>query len=388
MDWGKLYMTERLRLFAIAVGLAAMLAACASPQGGPDVGTDGDEDATTTTAMATASTTTVSIVTTSTTEAEQIDSPAVDVRVSEATAAVPRSQGRSALLTVADGGSFLFTDEASGDLMARYDIETLTHISVHADGRIVERVGVLIGGPDWAVPTLSDIREYQSIVVRASDSKTAVSMDVDGTESVESVMTRAPDNPDYPELVGRTVAVGTDTGLLTRLLLVYSDGEADFASEGPVTTSVRSWDKFDASPTVGDSQSVGFVPVSSMDEAERLAGYSLPTVGFVPEGFDLVSVAHGEAPVSLIGGRNVVALTYQKAAWFVTITFRPDKFSTDPYDPNGDFGFTDSAIEYAGFRIVPAGVNHAYGQVGDVAVTIDGALGDLMLRQMIDGIGS
>ncbi len=410
---------RRLGILAGAVVVTLVAAACASPAGSGSgstsdtINTTADVVATTTSQppdLTAPPTTTVAIGrgTTTTTAGRPVPASGV-ARISPDRArdsipsfrsevALPVGGGDALTLTLSRDGDFEWTNVATGAPETLYDARTLTQVSTPPGGVVLVRTGVIVGGPDWPAPYMEEHRFFQSLAARAIEEGSGTSVDIDGNLSVEIRETWEPTHHDgRNEMLERVFAVDVATGLLTKFEMRFSLPQANFSSVGGVTSDlVRDEASFISSKAPYDPREdsgvetlsdAGFIPIGSLDEASRLAGYDVPPPGFVPDGFALTQIAYGADPASYVGGKNVVALTYMNAGWAFTVTYRDKPFYGDPFDPAGDFGYEDLAVEHGAFTLVPAGITHAYGTIDGRFITVDGGIGLETLREIVDGLG-
>lgn len=63
---------------------------------------------------------------------------------------------------------------------------------------------------------------------------------------------------------------------------------------------------------LSEAQDVGLLAIAFLETAAGLVPFLIRSVGYLPNGFELVPTAYGAAPLSFIGGTDVIAPTYQK----------------------------------------------------------------------------
>lgn len=119
----------------------------------------------------------------------------------------------------------------------------------------------------------------------------------------------------------------------------------------PVETGVRPEEAFGAEAAATKSFDGGFHLVATIDEASKLAGYSVLEPAWLPDGFELTHIAYSPAPLSqaLYGASDVVVLTYRNAGWQIDVTMRDASTAEEwfnPYDPGGDVASFYGVDEY------------------------------------------
>ncbi|OFW62559.1 MAG: hypothetical protein A2135_07685 [Actinobacteria bacterium RBG_16_67_15] len=278
-------------------------------------------------------------------------------------------------------------DAESGETTVVYNARDLT---------LWLSLGVLRTGSVSAYdPLLRAQLAAQGVVAAALETGAAGIRDVDGRQVVEASYEENYVFDGVHVVQEHTVAVDLETGLIVRHDIDYKSPEIapeDLPQEavaGGVTTGFSIDDDVVAERAADQTFDDGFQLLSSIAEAEALAGYPVSTPSWMPEGFVLTQIAYGSNPGGILDRQRVVVLTYRNWAWQIDVTFRDASVKEewdDPFDPEQLLTPTTllGAFEiFASDGTFPA---HAWGVDNGRLITVVGGVGPEALAKIVEGL--
>lgn len=296
------------------------------------------------------------------------------------------ASGRQVSVVTVDG-DYVLVDADSGETTVVYNARDLT---------LWLSVGVLRTGSVSADdPFLRAQMAAQGLVALALETGTSGIRDVNGRQVVETSYEEDFVFDGVQVVREHTVTVDIETGLIVRHDIDQKSPEVapeDANREsvaGDVTTGFSIDDDVVAERAAEQTIDDGYQLLSSIAEAEALAGYPVSTPSWMPEGFVLTQIAYGSNPGGIMNRQSVVVLTYRNWAWEVDVTFRDASVQEqwdDPFDPEQLLTPTTvvGAFEiFASNGTFPA---HAWGVDDGRLITIAGGVGPEALAKIVEGL--